>query len=211
MTRKPLVIAVAGGSSSGKTTVVQEITKNLPEVDVLVLKHDDYYKDQSEMTMEERRKVNYDHPFALDNDLFWKHLTLLLAGETIEKPTYDFVNLTRAAETEIVHPAKIIFLEGILILEDPRIRELADIKIFVECDDDLRFIRRLKRDINERGRTVDSVIDQYLTTVKPMYHSFVKPTKRYADIIIPNDYNHDVAVDIIKSKIMSILNPQSVL
>jgi uridine kinase len=203
---KPLVIAVAGGSSSGKTTVVNKITKNLKHLDVVVIKHDDYYKDQSGLTMEERRKVNYDHPFSLDNDLFYEHLKKLLANETIEKPTYDFVRLTRAAATEVVRPAKIIMLEGILVLEDPRIRDLADIKIFVEADDDLRFIRRLKRDITERGRTVDQVIDQYLTTVKPMYHAFVKPTKRYADIIIPNDYSHDVAVDIINAKIMTILN-----
>lgn len=203
---KPLVIAVAGGSSSGKTTVVNKITKNLPHYDIVVIKHDDYYKDQSEMTIEERRKVNYDHPFALDNDLFFKHLMLLLNHEQIEKPTYDFVNLTRAPEIEIVKSAKIIILEGILVLEDARIRDLADIKIFVEADDDLRFIRRMKRDINERGRTIDQVINQYLTTVKPMYFAFVKPTKRYADIIIPNDYSHDVAVDIINAKILSILN-----
>ncbi|MDD3842363.1 MAG: uridine kinase [Candidatus Izemoplasmatales bacterium] len=203
---KPLVIAVAGGSSSGKTTVVNKITKNLPHYDIVVIKHDDYYKDQSEMTIEERRKVNYDHPFALDNDLFFKHLMLLLNHEQIEKPTYDFVNLTRAPEIEIVKSAKIIILEGILVLEDARIRDLADIKIFVEADDDLRFIRRMKRDINERGRTIDQVISQYLTTVKPMYFAFVKPTKRYADIIIPNDYSHDVAVDIINAKILSILN-----
>jgi len=203
---KPLVIAVAGGSSSGKTTVVNEITKNLPHVDIVVIKHDDYYKDQREMTMEARRKVNYDHPFALDNDLFYHHLQQLLACVEIEKPTYDFVNLTRAEATEVVKPAKIIILEGILVLEDPRIRSLADIKIFVEADDDLRFIRRLKRDITERGRTIDQVIDQYIATVKPMYFEFVKPTKRYADIIIPNDYSHDVAVDIINAKIKTILN-----
>jgi len=202
---KPLVIAVAGGSSSGKTTVVNKITKNLAEYPVVVIKHDDYYKDQSEMTMEERRAVNYDHPFSLDNDLFIRQLKQLIAGNPIEKPTYDFVNHTRAAKTEIVHPAKIIILEGILVLEDARIRNLVDVKIFVETDDDLRFIRRLKRDIEERGRTMDSVISQYLKTVKPMYHEFVKPTKRYADIIIPNDYSHDVAVDLINAKLLSIL------
>jgi len=204
--QKPLVIAVAGGSSSGKTTVVQKITQNLGHLDVVVIKHDDYYKDQSGMTMAERRKVNYDHPFSLDSELFYHHLLTLLEGKPIEKPTYDFVNLTRAKATEVVCPAKIIILEGILVLEDSRIRELADIKIFVEADDDLRFIRRLKRDIDERGRTLDSVIEQYLTTVKPMFFAFVKPTKRYADIIIPNDYSHDVAVDIINAKIRSILN-----
>ncbi len=203
---KPIIIAVAGGSSSGKTTVVNKIIKDLEDYQAVVLKHDDYYKDQKEMTMEERELVNYDHPFSLDNDLFYQHILHLIENLPIEKPTYDFVNLTRAEKTEIIHPAKIIILEGILVLEDERIRSLSDIKIFVEADDDLRFIRRLKRDLEERGRTSDSIINQYLTTVKPMHYAFVKPTKRYADIIIPNDYSHEVAVDLIHSKIISILN-----
>ncbi len=205
MERKPLVIAVAGGSSSGKTTVVNKIMESLKDYPVVVIKHDDYYKDQSDMTVEARRAVNYDHPFALDNDLFLEQLKQLIAGIAIEKPTYDFVNFTRSAKVELVKPAKIIILEGILVLEDPRIRALIDVKIFVEADDDLRFIRRLKRDIEERGRSMDSVIGQYLKTVKPMFHEFVKPTKRYADIIIPNDYSHDVAVDFINAKLLSIL------
>lgn len=204
--KKPIIIAVGGGSSSGKTTVVNKILANLGDYPIVVIKHDDYYKDQENLTMEERRKVNYDHPFALDNDLFFSQLKQLIKGNSIEKPTYDFIHLTRAKATELIHPAKIIFLEGILVLEDVRIRELADIKIFVEADDDLRFIRRLLRDTKERGRTMESVIDQYLTTVKPMHYAFVKPTKRYADIIIPNDISHDVAVDLIKAKILSILN-----
>lgn len=203
---RPVFIAVAGGSSSGKTTVVNKITANVQGYPVVVMKHDDYYKDQSHMTMEERRNVNYDHPFALDNDLFYEHLKRLMSGQAIEKPTYDFVQLTRASLTEVIHPAKIIIIEGILVLEDARIRELADIKIFVEADDDLRFIRRLQRDIKERGRTIESVVSQYLQTVKPMHYAFVKPTKRYADIIIPNDYQHNVAVDLIHAKIISILN-----
>jgi uridine kinase len=203
---RPIIIAVAGGSSSGKTTVVDKILANLVHYNIVVIKHDDYYKDQSEMTLSERQNVNYDHPFSLDNDLFYSHLQALIAGNAIEKPTYDFVNLTRADKVEVINPAKIIILEGILVLEDERIRSLADIKIFVEADDDLRFIRRLKRDTTERGRTIESVINQYLTTVKPMHYAFVKPTKRYADIIIPNDYSHDVAVDLISAKIISILN-----
>lgn len=203
---KPVIIAVAGGSSSGKTTVVDKILATLGLSDIIVLKHDDYYKDQSDMTIEERRKVNYDHPFSLDNDLFYDHVQQLIKGESILKPTYDFVNLTRGEATQLIQPAKIIILEGILVLEDERIRHLCDIKIFVEADDDLRFIRRLKRDTKERGRTIESVINQYLTTVKPMHYAFVKPTKRYADIIIPNDYSHDVAVDLINAKIKSILN-----
>ncbi len=203
---KPVIIAVAGGSSSGKTTVVNKILKQLKKYKIVVIKHDDYYKDQSHLSKEERKKVNYDHPFSLDNDLFFEHVNDLIAGKKIEKPTYDFVNDTRAKETEVVESAKIIILEGILILEDEKIRKLADIKLFVEADDDLRFIRRLKRDMIERGRTSDSVINQYLTTVKPMHYAFVKPTKRYADIIIPNDYQHDVAVDLISAKIIAILN-----
>ena len=199
------MISVAGGSSSGKTTVVNNIVKDLKQYPVVVIKHDDYYKDQSHMTMEEREAVNYDHPLSLDNELFYEHIQKLLNEEAIEKPTYDFVNLTRAKETETILPAKIVILEGILVLEDVKIRSLCDIKIFVEADNDLRFIRRLKRDLVERGRTIDSIINQYSTTVKPMHYAFVKPTKRYADIIIPNDYSHDVAVDLIHSKIMSIL------
>jgi len=203
---KPVIIAVAGGSSSGKTTVVNKILANLKGHEIVVIRHDDYYKDQSSMTMEERRQVNYDHPFSLDNDLFYEHIKALIAGRTIEKPTYDFITLNRAEKTETVEPAKIIILEGILVLEDERIRDLADIKIFVETDEDLRFIRRLRRDTEERGRTLESVINQYLSTVKPMHYAFVKPTKRYADIIIPNDYSHDVAVDLIIAKIITILN-----
>jgi uridine kinase len=203
---KPIVIAVAGGSSSGKTTVVNKIMSNFQTEKVEVIRHDDYYKDQSDKTMEERRAVNYDHPLALDNDLFYEHIKDLLAGKAIDKPTYDFVALNRQKVTEKIYPAEIIILEGILVLEDERIRNLADIKIFVEADDDTRLIRRIKRDTTERGRTLENVLNQYLTTVKPMHHAFVKPTKRYADIIIPNDYSHDVAVDIIKAKISTILN-----
>ncbi|MFA7560874.1 MAG: uridine kinase [Candidatus Izemoplasmatales bacterium] len=203
---KPIIIAVAGGSSSGKTTVVNKIIKNIDHGRVEVIRHDDYYKDQSEKTMEERRLVNYDHPFALDNDLFFKHLNDLINNLPIDKPTYDFVSLNRTKITEKIFPAEIIILEGILILEDERIRELSDIKIFVEADDDIRLIRRIKRDTTERGRTLNNVLDQYMSTVKPMHHAFVKPTKRYADIIIPNDYSHDVAVDLIKAKISTILN-----
>lgn len=203
---KPVIIAVSGGSSSGKTTVVNSILSHLQEYKIVVIRHDDYYKDQSDMTMEERTKVNYDHPFSLDNDLFFEHISQLMHGKPIEKPTYDFVALNRASKTETVEPAKIIIIEGILVLEDERIRDLADIKLFVEADEDIRFIRRLKRDTQERGRTLDSVINQYLSTVKPMHYAFVKPTKRYADIIIPNDYSHDVAVDLINAKILTILN-----
>lgn len=203
---KPVIIAVAGGSSSGKTTVVNKIIKNFSDEKVEVLRHDDYYKDQSHLSIEERRKNNYDHPFALDNDLFYQHILALIDNQPIEKPTYDFVQLNRSSVTETIYPAEIIILEGILVLEDKRIRDLSDIKIFVEADEDIRLIRRIKRDTTERGRSLEHVLKQYLTTVKPMHHEFVKPTKRYADIIIPNDYSHDVAVDLVKAKIITILN-----
>ena len=203
---KPVIIAVSGGSASGKTTVVEEILEKLNEDDVLIIRHDDYYEDQSHLKLEERFLTNYDHPDSLDNDLLYNDLKALIEGKTISKPIYDFVNHTRSDVCEELSPKKVIILEGILILTDERIREMSDIKLFVQLDDDLRFIRRLERDIKERGRTVESVISQYLKTVKPMYHQFVQPTKRYADVIIPNDTKHDVAVDIIVSKIHSILN-----
>ena len=201
----PILIAVAGGSASGKTTVVKKIIKQLNSKDISVISHDDYYKDLTKYTLEERARVNFDHPDSLDNDLFVAQLKDLLDGKSISKPKYDFVFHNRSSEAELVVPTKIIIIEGILILEDERIRDLATIKIFVESDDDIRFIRRLVRDTKERGRSIDSVITQYLTTVKPMYYSFIKPTKRYADIIIPNDSTHDVAVDCIARMINDML------
>ncbi len=201
---KPVIIAVGGGSGSGKTTVVNEIIEKLDKDDLVVIKHDDYYKKQSHLSLEERYNINYDHPASLDNDLFISDIKKLIKGESISKPIYDFVLHDRSDKTEIVEPKKVIILEGILILEDKRIRDLSDIKLFVSLDDDLRFIRRLLRDIEERGRSLDSVVKQYLKTVKPMYHRFVEPTKRYADVIIPNNNRHDVAVDVIAAKIKSI-------
>jgi uridine kinase len=204
--KKPILIIIAGGSASGKSTVVDKIIKGLKSVEVTVIRNDDYYKDQTHLTPEQRVLTNYDHPQSLDNDLLLSHLESLLQGQSINKPIYDFVTHNRSNETEIIHPTKVIILEGILVLQDPRIRNLGDIKVFVESDDDIRFIRRLKRDIEERGRTIDSVITQYLTTVKPMYYQFVKPSKRHADIIIPNDSKHDVAVDILMAKLNQIIN-----
>ena len=201
----PILIAVAGGSASGKTTVVKKIIERLNSTDITVITHDDYYKDLSELPLEERKKVNFDHPDSLDNDLFVAQLSQLLKGYSIEKPTYDFVEHNRSRETTTIKPTRIIIAEGILILEDERVRDLATIKLFVESDDDIRFIRRLVRDTKERGRSIESVINQYLTTVKPMYYAFIKPTKRYADMIIPNDSNHDVAVDCIARMINDML------
>ena len=203
---KPILIIVAGGSASGKSTVVNEIIERLKSVHVAIIKHDDYYVDLTNMPMEERKLVNYDHPSSLDNELLYQHLQDLLNNKAVLKPTYDFIEHNRNTNKELIETKKVIILEGILSLVDKRIRDLASIKIFVELDDDLRFIRRLTRDINERGRSVESVIQQYLTTVKPMYHKYVKPQKKYCDIIIPNDKSHDVAVDVIVCKIKDILN-----
>lgn len=203
---KPIIIAIAGGSASGKSSVVNEIVDSLKSVDITVICHDDYYKDQSFLSMEERIKTNYDHPSSLDNDLFVYHLKKLIDGQEIEKPEYDFVVHNRKEITTKVTPTKVIIIEGILVLEEKKIRDLADVKIFVKCDEDIRFIRRLKRDMEERGRSMDSVIFQYLSTVKPMFNKYINPSSRYADIIIPNDNKHDVAVDFLIAKIKDILN-----
>ncbi len=205
---KPIIIGVAGGSGSGKTTIVDIIMKALGDDDVVVIRHDDYYNDQTDMPMDQRILVNYDHPLSFDNDLFISHIKLLVDGQSIAKPVYDFTIHNRANETQTVHPAKVIILEGILLLEEERIRDLMNIKVYVETDPDLRFIRRLERDIHERGRSVDSVVKQYLETVKPMHYQFVAPSKRHADIMIPNHYKHSVAVDLMITTIKSILQTQ---
>jgi len=203
--KKPLLILVSGGSASGKSTVVQEILERAGLNDVLIIKHDDYYLDQTHLPLEERYKMNYDHPSSLDNELLYDHLTKLLKGEPINKPVYDFDIYTRNEKTEIIFPKPIIIIEGILILENEKIRNLADISLFVELDDDTRFIRRMLRDMKERGRSLESIISQYEKTVKPMFHKYIKPTKRFADVIIPNDRKHDIAVDLIVTKIKQIL------
>ena len=205
----PILIAIAGGSASGKTTVVKKIIEQLNSKNITVISHDDYYKDLTHLPLTERYKVNFDHPDSIDNDLFVAQLKDLLDGKSISKPKYDFVQHNRSNECELVEPTKIIIIEGILILEDERVRDLATIKLFVESVDDIRFIRRLVRDTKERGRSIESVINQYLTTVKPMYYAFIKPTKRYADIIIPNDSTHDVAVDCIARMINDMLKGEN--
>ncbi len=202
---KPVLICIAGGSASGKTTVVEEIRRKIGADDAIFIKHDDYYRNQDHMTPEERKKTNYDHPDALENDLLVEHLKSLLDGKAIDKPIYDFVTQTRKPETEHIEPKSVIILEGILVLEDERIRDLSSVKVFVNCDDDLRFIRRLKRDIEERGRSVEAVISQYLSTVRPMHHLFVRPTIRYADIIIPNDREHDVGTQFLIRNIKALI------
>ncbi|AOF48084.1 uridine kinase [Tetragenococcus halophilus] len=202
---QPIIIGVTGGSGSGKTSVSHAILNHFPNHSIMMLEHDSYYKDQSGLPFEERLKTNYDHPFAFDTDLFIEHLHKLLNYEAVEKPVYDYVAHTRSEQVEIQEPKEVIILEGILILADERLRNMMDIKVYVDTDDDIRIIRRIKRDIEERGRTLDSVINQYLTVVKPMYHQFIEPTKRYADVVVPEGGQNHVAIDLINTKIDTFL------
>lgn len=206
MPEKPVVIGVAGGSGSGKTTVTRSICQRFQDKTILVIEQDYYYKDQSHLPFEERLNTNYDHPLAFDNDLLISHLQDLMNQKTIEKPVYDYKFHTRSDEVIPVEPKEVITLEGILILDDPRLVDLMDIKVFVDTDSDVRIIRRLLRDIKERGRTLDSVIDQYTNNVRPMHLQFVEPTKRYANIIIPEGGQNHVAIDIMATKIEKILS-----
>lgn len=211
MQRKPVVIGVTGGSGSGKTSVTKAINECFGEQSILILEQDFYYKDQTHLPFEERLKTNYDHPFAFDNDLLIEHINKLLAYESIEKPVYNYSEHTRSSETIHVEPKDVIILEGILVLEDERLRDLMDIKVFVDTDADLRIIRRLLRDIKERGRSIDSVINQYTNVVRPMHNQFIEPTKRYADIIIPEGGSNHVAIDLMVTKIQTILEQKSIL
>lgn len=202
---KPIVIGIAGGSCSGKTTVTQTIKHTFHNQSVVVIEQDYYYKDQSHLTFEERLTTNYDHPSAFDNDLLITHLETLLKREPIDKPIYDYVKHTRAENVEHIAPADVIIVEGMLILDDERLRNIMDMKIFVDTDSDLRIIRRILRDIKERGRTTDSVIEQYLTTVRTSHIHFIEPTKRFADIILPEGGENVVAIDLLITKINTIL------
>ncbi|PAD21892.1 uridine kinase [Terribacillus saccharophilus] len=206
MEKKPIIIGVAGGSGSGKTSVTRSIYKRFTDKTILVIEQDSYYKDQSHLPFEKRLNTNYDHPFAFDNELLMQHLQALGEQQSIEKPIYDYKIHTRSEETIPVEPKDVIILEGILILEDERLRDMMDIKVFVDTDADLRIIRRLLRDIKERGRTIDSVIEQYVNVVRPMHLQFIEPTKRYADIIIPEGGENHVAIDLMSAKIETILS-----
>lgn len=205
MSKRPVVIGIAGGSCSGKTSVTRAIYDVFKDRSVVVIEQDYYYKDQSHMTFEERLKTNYDHPLAFDNQLLIQHINELLSYQPVEKPVYDYVQHTRSADVIHVEPRDVIIVEGILVLEDENLRDLMDIKLFVDTDSDLRIIRRIQRDIKERGRTADSVIEQYLTAVRPMHNLFIEPTKRYADVIIPEGGDNNVAIDLMVTKIKTIL------
>ncbi|UUX34044.1 uridine kinase [Fundicoccus culcitae] len=206
MTKKPIVIGVTGGSGSGKSSVSNKILQNFSTYSIVLLQQDSYYKDQSHLNFEERLNTNYDHPFAFDNELFYEHLNQLVNGQSIEEPVYDFEQYTRSSQTIIKESREVIIVEGILILDDERIRDLLDIKVYVETDDDIRLARRILRDVKDRGRSVESVIQQYIDVVKPMHHQFIEPTKRYADIIVPEGGYNQVAIDLLATKIRSILN-----
>lgn len=194
-----LIIGIAGGTGCGKTTVVNQILTELPEGEVGVISQDSYYKDTSHLSLDERVKINFDHPRSIDFELLESHLKDLKQGKDIQQPAYSFIKHNRTGDTILTHPRKVMIVEGILILTNPELREMFDIKIFVHADSDERLIRRLKRDISERGRDLDEVLARYQNTLKPMHQQFIEPMKEYADIIIPNNKYNTVAVDIVKS------------
>jgi uridine kinase len=202
---RPVLIGIAGGTGSGKTTVATIVRSRFPEESVIIIHHDSYYCDRSAMSPADREKANYDHPAAFENTLLAEHLESLLARRSIEMPVYDYATHTRLPERREIRPAEIILLEGILVLENEILRSLMDIKIYIDADSDERFIRRLLRDMKERRRTADSVIGQYVRTVRPMHLQFVEPSKRYADIIIPEGGHNAVAIDLLITKIRDIL------
>ncbi len=200
---RALVIGLAGGTGSGKTTVARKLQEAFPD-QLQLIPQDAYYKDQAHLELEKRRSTNYDHPLAFDNDLLIEHLDQLIENQPVNQPVYSFITHTRnSTEVIPIKPAKILLVEGILVLDEPRLRERMDIKVFVDTDPDVRFIRRLRRDIVERGRSVDSVIEQYLGQVRPMHTQFVEPTKRFADVIVPEGGSNEVAIDLLMVKIQA--------
>jgi len=203
------VIGVAGGSGSGKTTVVRRIVDSLGPEQVTLLDHDRYYRDRNDLRLEERAVLNYDHPDALETDLMVAHVRALKAGTAVDVPQYDFTRHARLSEIETFQPRRALIVEGILVFTDAALRDLMDIKVFVDTDSDTRFIRRLQRDVAQRGRTMESVIDQYQHTVKPMHLEFVEPSKRYADVIIPLGGHNTVAVDLLLTMLRSVAKPVS--
>ena len=206
MSLSPILIGIAGGTGSGKTSIAKKLLEEYGAGDVVVIEQDAYYRDISNITMEDRHLQNFDHPDAIDIELFNQQLISLIKGQIVEVPIYDFSTHSRLKDTKTVHPHRVIIVEGILTLHYTILRELMDIKVFVDTPNDIRFIRRISRDIDKRNRTVESVIDQYLKTVRPMHEQFVEPSKYFADIIIPEGSKNRVAIDLIRTKINSILN-----
>lgn len=212
MSEQPLIIGVGGGSGSGKTTVVRHILNGIGEKNIQLLQHDSYYRDLSHLPLNERKKQNFDHPSSLETELMIRHVEALKSGYKVEVPVYDFAAHTRSEETENVTPKEIILLDGILIFTEPELRKQMDIKLFVDTDDDVRLLRRIKRDIMERGRELEGVMNQYERYVRPMHLEFVEPSKRYADIIIPRGGENQVALEMviatIREKLSSIQEQQ---
>ncbi len=203
---KTILIGIAGGSGSGKTTLADRLTERFGREEVSILRHDSYYKRHDELSYEERTKLNYDSPDAYETELLCEHIRQLKAGNGVDVPVYDFTVHNRSDRTEHVDPAPVIVLEGILILADPRLLELMDVKIYVDTDSDERILRRMKRDVRERGRSIESVMDQYLTTVKPMHELYVEPSKRAADLIVPRGGKNEVALEMLIDRVKKQLN-----
>ena len=203
---RPITLGVAGGTGSGKTTVALRILERVGFDRVAYVSHDSYYRNASDLPPAERGELNFDHPNSLDNDLLVEHLASLQANKAIEVPIYDFKTDSRTPETRHIDPQPVILLEGILIFADKRLREMMDVKLFIDTDADMRFIRRLQRDINERGRSVESVIQQYLRTVRPMHLEFVEPSKRYADVIIPEGGFNEVAIEMVAARLRALVD-----
>ena len=206
MNSTPFVVGVAGGSGSGKTTVARKLVELFDKRPVRLIPQDAYYKDLGDLSFDERQQVNFDHPLAFDNALLAEHLDKLLAGEIIHQPVYNYITHSRSGETRAVEPAPILVLEGIMVLEDADLRARMDLKVYVDTDPDERFIRRMQRDLIERGRSIDSIVEQYLSSVRPMHLQFVEPTKRYADVIVPQGGANVVAIDLLAAKIKAILD-----
>ncbi len=204
-TPPPVIIGIAGGTGSGKTTVALRVQEAAPGKTVQIIHHDSYYRDNSSLSLKDRAKINYDHPSAFETELLVEHLRALKRGETVDVPIYDYASHARLEKTRVVEPADIIFVEGILVLESEVLRDLMDIRLYVGVDADERFIRRLKRDTRDRGRTMESVIEQYMAVVRPMHMQFVNPSKKYAHLIIPRGGHNQVAIDLIAAKIMAII------
>jgi uridine kinase len=206
MSDAPFVVGVAGGTGSGKTTVARKLVEQFRKQPVRLIPQDAYYKDLAELTYEERTQVNFDHPLAFDNDLLVQHLDQLIAGHAVRQPVYNYTTHSRSEDSLEVDPAPILIVEGIMVLEDRSLRERMDLKVYVDTDPDERFIRRMQRDLIERGRSIDSIVEQYLSSVRPMHLQFVEPTKRYADVIVPQGGANHVAIDLLSAKIKAILD-----